>query len=109
MLPRSKRVSTKLFAEVLKKGKTHHSPHFSLRIVKNSEEKVSRFSVSVPKKVEKTAVKRNNVRRRALAVIEQNFKAIPAGFNGIFFAKSGAYSLTSPKLKEEISFLLKKI
>jgi ribonuclease P protein component len=107
MLPRSRRVSIKLFGEIMKKGTSYHSPHFSLKI-KAGFPGASAFTVVVPKKVEKTAARRNRIKRRAMAIIRMT-KDLPEGRAGIFFAKSGSYDLKTLEYKNELASLFKKI
>ncbi len=85
MLPSSKRLSTALFKEVITKGKHLHSPLFVLRAIKT--EGLSRFSVSVPKKVAKTAVLRNKLRRRFYSALNPLFVEIKPGIHGVFIVK----------------------
>lgn len=54
---------------VFKNGETVRSRVLTLRYTKNSHRKRSRFSVSVSKKVLKSAVKRNRIRRRMYEAI----------------------------------------
>ena len=58
MLPSKRKVTRALFKSVLEKGRSYASEHFSLRVVFLSQG-LTRFAIVVPKKVEKSAVKRN--------------------------------------------------
>jgi ribonuclease P protein component len=62
MLPNSQRLSTKQFEEVLKKGRVAHNPLFWLRTLKIQGN--TKVSVICPQKIAKSAVKRNEIRRR---------------------------------------------
>ena len=60
MLPKQKRLDKKQFNEVFKKGKQYHSNFLFAKVMKLDKSQLeSKFSVSVPVKVEKKAVKRN--------------------------------------------------
>ena len=61
---------------VYQKGKTIRSPKMSLVFVENSRG-FTRFAVVVSKKVEKSAVGRNRIRRRVYEVIRKNLESIP--------------------------------
>jgi len=63
---------------VYQKGKTIRSPKASLTVVKN-ERGFTRFAVVVSKKVEKSAVGRNRIRRRVYEALRVNFEHIPQG------------------------------
>ena len=61
---------------VYQKGKTIRSPKMSLVFVDNKRG-FTRFGVVVSKKVEKSAVKRNYIRRRVYEAIRINLDLIP--------------------------------
>ena len=67
MLPSSQRLATKQLEEVLKKGKVIHSPFFWLKFIcaKNKH-----ISVIAPQKIIKSAVMRNNIRRKVYNAIK---------------------------------------
>ena len=55
-----------------KQGKTIRSPYLTLVCAKNSRHR-QRFAVVVSKKIEKTAVGRNRIRRRVYEAVRQDF------------------------------------
>lgn len=61
---------------VYQKGKTVRSPKMSLVFADNTRD-FTRVAVVVSKKVEKSAVKRNRIRRRIYEVIRNNFNHLP--------------------------------
>lgn len=68
---------------VYQKGKTIRSPEMSL-VFANNTRGFTRMAVVVSKKVEKTAVKRNRIRRRVYEVLRLNFDNIPKERDYIF-------------------------
>jgi ribonuclease P protein component len=108
MLPKKRRVSTPLFEEIVKSGTTYHSPHLSLKILRNTAQNVSRFSVAVPKKVEKQAVVRNSLKRSVFRYLALVVPRIPSGFTGVLFVKKGFGDLSPAERKEEVIALLQK-
>lgn len=68
---------------VYQHGKTIRSPMMSL-IYTDNNRGFTRFAVVVSKKVEKSAVKRNRIRRRVYEVIRRNFDLIPKKKDYIF-------------------------
>ena len=76
----------------------------ALRLFYTQTTKVSKFTVTVPKKAFLLATDRNKVKRRILSVISADYKAIKPGFSGIFSVKKGF----SVKNSEDIRILLKK-
>lgn len=105
MLPKNKRIPRLLFSEILKSRHFTHSPHFSLRLGL-SDEKFARVAVSVSKKVSKSAVVRNAIRRRAYSVLFSQISSLPAGLY-LFVAKAGAEKIKGEALEKEIGVLLK--
>ena len=105
MLPRSKRISIQLFKDIVHKGEVIHSPYFIARCVKS--DKKSRFAVSVSKKVAKTAVLRNKIRRQVYSIIRDIFPSLSANQKVVLMMKSGVdkASLNSIKLEIEKTFV----
>ncbi len=68
---------------VYKKGKTIRCPKMSLVFLPNSKG-FTRVAVVVSKKVEKSAVGRNRIRRRIYEVIRLNFNDLPKKMDYIF-------------------------
>lgn len=65
------------------KGKTIRKPGMSLVFLKN-ERHFTRMAVVVSKKVAKSAVKRNRMRRRVYEALRVNFDLIPKEYDYIF-------------------------
>lgn len=72
---------------VYQKGKTIRSAKMSL-IVANNMRGFTRFAVVVSKKVEKSAVRRNRIRRRIYEVLRQNIAMIPKERDYVFVVYS---------------------
>jgi ribonuclease P protein component len=87
----------------MKKGGFKSSSLFSLRILKNPL-KSKGFSVVVSKKVAKTAVLRNKIRRRTYEVLQ---KIPKTPYSVILFAKNGVEKATFQEIEADISKLLK--
>lgn len=68
---------------VYQKGKTIRRPKASLVFVPN-ERGFTRVAVVVSKKVEKTAVGRNRIRRRVYEAIRKNFEYLPKKVDYVF-------------------------
>jgi ribonuclease P protein component len=107
MLPRSNRIPKKLFPGT-SSGKVFSNNAFTLKfLAKNGSNEEFRAGVVVSKKVAKTAVKRNLLRRRVYAVIRGEKAKIPKGARIIIYAKSGATDLSFAELKHGITELFK--
>lgn len=109
MLSRSNRISKKLFPNT-STGKVFSNNDFSLRLlVKNGSTEEFKASVVVSKKVAKTAVKRNLLRRRIYSVIQKERANIPKGLKFVIYAKAGSADLPYTKVKEAINGLLRTV
>lgn len=72
---------------VYQKGKTIRRPKMSLIFVENTRG-FTRFAVVVSKKVEKSAVGRNKIRRRMYEALRLNIRDIPQKMDYIFVVYS---------------------
>ncbi len=72
---------------VYKHGKTVRSPMMSL-VYEDNKRGFTRVAVVVSKKVDKSAVKRNQLRRRVYEALRLNFEAIPKERDYIFVVYS---------------------
>ncbi len=103
MLPVKKRVTKKLFDEILKKGVVFYGSFFTFRYINNTE--IRRYAFVVPKKIAKKAVDRNKLKRRAYNII----RSLPTkNSSGIFFYKKNGIDASYLDIKNDIIFILKK-
>lgn len=105
MLPKRNRIPRAEFKAILGSRRFAHSTHFSLRVAPAAG--TPRAAVSVSKKVSKSAVVRNGVRRRAYAVLESELGGLSSGLY-LFSAKPGAQKLRGTELAGELRSLLKQ-
>ena len=107
MLPSKSRINKTTF-KTLGRGAPYHSAHLSLFVYKKSDQTPSQFAFLCSKKVAKTAVKRNLLRRRGYNVIAKQLVDINPGFYFVFNFKKGAETASFKETEEQILFLLKK-
>jgi len=105
MLPKIQRIGTDRFGEIMKNGRTVRSSVLYTRFEPNT---IKRFAVSVPKKVEKSAVKRHFIKRRVMAAIREESVHFPSG-DYIIFVTSEMKGSTLPVLKELLEDLGKRV
>lgn len=105
MLPRKQRIPKAAAREVFMRGNTLSSPHFLVKVLP-SDQKETRFAVSVSKKVAPTAVLRNRTRRRTYSVLRNYISKAKTGLNIAFVAKNGAPALKGDVLTKEIESAL---
>ena len=78
MFKKTERLNKIEFSEYFRVGKRHHFPHLTIITAQHEKRKVS---VVVGKKVAKSAVRRNTLRRRVYAVLRKNLVA--AEYKGV--------------------------
>ena len=105
MFKKSSRVQKQLFPHILKKGKVYYSKHFTLRIVQKQGNREGKVSFVVSKKVERSAVRRNQLKRRLYHALKENLVVL-SSFIGVFFVKKGAHLLSFSDIKNELAELL---
>ena len=103
MLPKKKRVTKNTFQAIMDKGNIASGSFFVFRYLKQTE---PQFAFVAPKKIAKTAVLRNSLRRKGYNILRlYSLKSLA----GIFFYKKEAIKASPAQLKEDIEFLLKKV
>ena len=91
---------------VYQKGKTVRKPKMSLVFVPN-ERGFTRMAVVVSKKVDKTAVGRNRIRRRVYEVLRKNFELIPKKTDYVFVIFSrDILTMPFPELEKTLGELV---
>jgi ribonuclease P protein component len=102
MLPKKKRVTKDTFQVIMTKGSPSYGSFFVFRYIKQEK---PLYAFVVPKKIVKSAVKRNSLRRRGYNIL----KGYPLLSNiGIFFYKKEALSASLDDIKKDIDSILKK-
>lgn len=107
MLSKNRRISKTEF-KTFSRGKSFHSSIFSLFVYKKQEETLSQFSFICSKKVAKSAVKRNLLRRRGYNAVQKIIKDVKPGFYFVFNYKKEAVGATYKEINQEIDNLLQK-
>lgn len=92
----------------MKKGAIVHGSLFSLRFSRNPE-KSTYFSVVVAKKVAKTAVSRNKIRRRCYSILKKVQESLNNYYFIILFAKKGVEKVSFADVKADIEKLATKL
>jgi ribonuclease P protein component len=106
MLPAKKRLSVALFTDVIANGKIVHSPFFVARILKAAGE--NRFSAAISKKIAKTAVERNKLRRRTYSALGGIVGKLKPGFHVVLMAKAALPKATLKDIASDLDLLFVK-
>ncbi len=108
MIPSRRKVGHGLFEALMKKGRFYPTEHFSCRVFFSGVGGPAKFSVVVPKKIEKSAVKRNAAKRRLYAALRPFLPAAKPGSLCGFFLKKKFDGRALPFLALEMAEVLKK-
>ncbi|SRR5258708_39359577 len=93
---------------VYRQGSTVRGPHLALRYIRNSRSQMFRVAVIVSRKIHKSAVKRNQVRRRIYEVVRTG-SAITEPFDLVFTVYSEEVLAMEPaELTSQVISLLHK-
>ena len=106
MLPKKNRVSKKEVDLIFKQGKIITSPNLTFKYLKNQNKGI-KISFIVPKNAAKLAVKRNLLRRRGYAALQNHLDQFPAGLMGVFIFKKRQENISI--IEDEIKAILTKI
>lgn len=96
------------FEKVYKKGFFGQSKYYKINLIQNRIEN-PRFSVVVSKKVEKSAVKRNRIKRVTREMIRNNLPLLNKSYDIIVGPKKEALQAETKTLNEDLYILLKKV
>lgn len=94
---------------VYSNGKAVRSQLFTIKYVPNTHRKYPRFSVVVSKKVIKSAVGRNRIRRRLYEYLRQNTDRLDAVYDVVIICTSAELRvLPYPEIVEQLEQLFNK-
>lgn len=92
-----------------KRGQVVRGSQISLRYAVNTRRKTYRAAIVVSKKVDKSAVVRNRIRRRLYAAVRQQAGAINGSYDLIFTAFNAQLATAdSPTLQKQVAELLRR-
>lgn len=107
MLHKERRIPKAYFPYILKNGARYYSPHLLLYTAKiGNETEKSRFSFSISKKIAKSAVVRNKMRRRGYSIIGKNLMKFKNNHFMFFCFKKGCEKADFSALEAEIMTLI---
>ena len=94
---------------VYKNGTAHRSRTMTVKVTRNERRKVSRFSVVISKKVHKSAVGRNRMRRRMYEIIRHDLPHITRAYDvAVIITSSEVITMDYSALRVQIKSLFKE-
>lgn len=106
MLSQKHRLSRAQFGKVFNKSMLLHTEYFSIKWTDALSSKEPQFAVVVSKKVSRSAIKRNQIRRRCYEILQKLLPQMADGIAGIIFVRLGATPLLPQVLEEKLGKLL---
>lgn len=108
MLSKKNRITEeKDFDRIFKKGKSFKENFLILKIIPNSLQ-INRFAFIISKKVSKSAVVRNKIKRQLRELTKIKIDGIKKGFDGVFIVLPGLEDRDPLELKNIFNNLFKK-
>lgn len=95
---------------LFKNGKTARNRVLAFRYIENKNRVHTRVSVVVGKKVSKSAVKRNRIRRRVFEILRTNWDQVPEGYDiSVTVFSIELLTMTHDELKRNVLGVLRSI
>lgn len=109
MLPSTHRLTKrKDFDTLFKRGRVVFGRHVQLRVGKRQSEGPTRFAFVVSAKTEKSAVRRNRVKRQAREIVRAVLPDVKPGFDAAITIRSGFLALSHEDKRDMILSALRK-
>lgn len=107
MFSKKNRLNSREIEALFQSSRTISSSTFLLKFTISKEDLLYKSAFSVPKKLIKTAVMRNYLKRRGFHALQGIKDQIPAGFKGVFVFKRK--ELSYQDIRQDLLSLLSKI
>ncbi|HSX48812.1 MAG TPA: ribonuclease P protein component [Candidatus Saccharimonadales bacterium] len=102
MLAKENRLTKKIdFENLRQNGKFLTTPYFSFSFIKRETGTPSRFGFIVSKKISKSAVVRNKVKRTLREIVRKNISTVKGSWDAVFLVKPRILNEESLKIERE--------
>lgn len=101
MLPSSQRLTTQTYTPIALRGMPFHTKSILFKLSKPQQGQI-KCAVTVSKKIAKTSVARNQLRRRIYSVLSSLLPSITPGVQMVVIAKQGILNLSFKELSAQI-------
>ena len=116
MFPKKNRADKNIIKKIFKEGRFINSDNISFKFFLDKNFSMPHISFVVPKKVAKSAVMRNRLRRLGYSVLNKYLSKFPDNFNGVFLFNNKSIKLFNDKnqkphqtLEDDIKIILSKL
>lgn len=107
MLPKNNRADKKAIDKIFKKSLFVAEKSFNFKYILENKGISPRVSVVIPKNIEKSAAKRNLLRRKTYLFIEKYIKLLPSTVLGVLVLKNKDFSMK--ELEDGIKNIAKRL
>lgn len=107
MIPKKQRITKRLFSESFSYSKSVSNEYLTLKY-KGILEFPVKIAVVVSKKVEKSAVGRNNLKRKIYLCAQNATKSLKKPYILMIFPKKDCLKMTTSQIEHSLTELLKK-
>jgi len=110
MLPKKNRLTKeKDFKQVIKKGRSFFISEFGIKFLKKKSLSPTKIGIVIPKKITRTIVKRNRVKRQIRHIFFDLIEQMPPRYQIVFLARADLLKLEFKKMQEKIIAVLKQV
>ena len=96
-----------IFDRIKKEGKLYQGQDFGMAVVKRSGEEKSRFGFVVSKKIAKSAVHRNRIKRALRESVRRNLNYFPKGIDVVILTKKSIFKKTTEEIMRQLEIFAK--
>ncbi|HCA67288.1 MAG: ribonuclease P protein component [Candidatus Jacksonbacteria bacterium RIFOXYA2_FULL_44_7] len=109
MLPKPNRLSEEYdFRRVIAKGRAFFIRECGIKILRNYKNQPTRIGIVVPKKITKTIVKRNKIKRQARHIFLKFLPFLAQGYDIVLLVRESFIDLEFEEKEKKIGYLLTK-
>jgi ribonuclease P protein component len=90
------------FERIKKWGKLYQSQDFGIAVIKRNDKGKSRFGFVVSKKISKSAVHRNRIKRAFREAVRRNLDYFPKGIDAVILTKKSIFKKTTEEIMREL-------
>ena len=110
MLAKANRLTKRTdFENLRQNGKFLTTPYFSFSFIKRETDTPSRFGFVVSKKISKSAVVRNKVKRTLREIVRKNINSVKGSWDAAFLVKSKILNEETGKIEIEVKKCLENL
>jgi len=96
------------FEKIRKEGKLFQGQNFGIAIINRDDGGKSRFGFVVSKKIAKSAVHRNRIKRALRESVRRNLNHFPKGIDAVILTKKSIFKKTTEEIMRELEIFARE-